>query len=82
MRESERGRGALATSFAEQMFRRRPQGRDKFGRIVLALWPAKPALNLAQRIGCSERAARYLIRGQRKVTARAVAAIVNEMLER
>ena len=52
----------------------------KFGTIVRALWPNKSALNLSQRIGCTERAALYLITGERKVTARAIAVIVNEMV--
>ena len=52
----------------------------KFGTVVRALWPDKPALNLAQRIGSSERGAQYLIDGQRKVTARAVAVILTEIL--
>ena len=53
----------------------------KFGTIVRALWPDKPALNLAQRIGCTERAAQFYIDGERKPSARAVAVIVNEILE-
>lgn len=52
----------------------------KFGTIVRALWPDKPALNLAQRIGSSERGAQYLIDGERKVTARAIAAIIAEIV--
>jgi len=54
--------------------------RCKFGTIVRALWPDKPALNLAQRIGCSERAAQFYIDGHRKITARAAAVILVEML--
>lgn len=53
----------------------------KFGTIVRALWPTKPALNLAQRIGCTERAAQFYIDGERKVSAHAVAAIIAEMLD-
>jgi hypothetical protein len=53
----------------------------KFGTIVQALWPIKPALNLSQRIGCTERAARLYIDGERKPSARCIAAIVNEALE-
>ena len=59
----------------EQSFQNR-----NFGTIVLALWPDKPALNLAQRIRTSERAARFYINGQRKPSARCVQVIVNEML--
>lgn len=53
---------------------------SRFGTIVLALWPTKPALNLAQRIGCTERAANYLINGQRKVTAAALFAVIAEIM--
>lgn len=52
----------------------------KFGTIVEALWPDKPALNLAQRAGCTERAAQFYIDGDRKVSARALAVIVNEII--
>lgn len=72
MRESVAEYPRRSTVFAEQSC--------KFGTVVRALWPNKPALNLSQRIGCTERAALYLITGERKVTARAVAAIVNELL--
>lgn len=58
-----------------------PEQPCKFGTIVRALWPNKPALHLAQLIGCTERAANLYIRGERKVSARAVAAIVNQMIE-
>lgn len=67
----------------EHLFKNgRPRGpANRFGTIVRALWPDKPALNLAQRIGCSERAANFYITGERKVSAHAVAVIVNEMLD-
>lgn len=52
----------------------------RFGTIVRALWPDKPALNLSQRLGCSERAAQFYIDGERKISARCVQAIVNEIL--
>lgn len=53
----------------------------KFGTVVRALWPVKPALNLAQRLGTTERGAQYLIDGERKVTARAVAIVIAEILD-
>lgn len=53
----------------------------KFGTVVRALWPDKTALNLAQRIQCTERGAQYLIDGQRRVTAKAIAVIVAELLD-
>lgn len=51
-----------------------------FGTIVRAIWPDKPALNLAQRLGCSERGAQYLIDGKRKPSAKAIHVIDAEML--
>lgn len=53
----------------------------KFGTVVRALWPVKPALNLAQRAGLSERGAQYLIDGKRKPNARAILVVSAEMLE-
>lgn len=53
----------------------------KFGTVVRALWPNKPALNLAQRAGLSERGAQYLIDGKRKPNARAALAVYAEIIE-
>jgi len=52
-----------------------------FGTIVRALWPIKPALHLAQRIGCSERAAQFYIDGQRKPSARALLAVMSAITQ-
>jgi hypothetical protein len=52
----------------------------KFGTVVRALWPDKPALNLAQRAGISERGAQYLIDGKRKPNARAALAVYAEII--
>lgn len=59
-----------------------PPTKDKlkFGRVIRALWPNKPALNLAQRIRCSERAAQFYIDGERKPSAQCIGAIVAEIL--
>ena len=54
---------------------------SRFGTVVRALWPDKPALNLAQRMGVTERNALQLIRGERRVTARAVLVINTEILD-
>lgn len=56
-------------------------GECRFGTVVRALWPQKPALNLAQRLGVSERNALQLIRGERRVTARALVVVNAEMLQ-
>jgi hypothetical protein len=54
---------------------------SKFGAVVCVLWPDKPALNLAQRAGLSERGAQYVIDGKRKPNARAVLAVNTAMLD-
>ena len=51
----------------------------KFGTVVRALWPNKPALILSQRMGITERGAQYLIDGERKVTLDAVLAVIDEI---
>jgi hypothetical protein len=53
----------------------------KFGTVVRALWPNKPALHLTQLEGCSERGAQYQIDGERKVTAKAMHVVEGEMLD-
>lgn len=77
----------------ERLFREKKIGTSvpitKFGRAVEALWPDKPALNLAQRMGVNpatgkpftERNALQIIRGERRVTARAVHVVNTEFLE-
>jgi len=53
----------------------------KFGTIVLAIWPNDTTGNLARAIKTTKRHAAYIIRGERKVTARCIQAIVNEILD-
>ena len=66
----------------EQLFRPtvQPTPLNKFGTVVLALWPDKPGLNLAQRAKCSERHANLLIEGKRKPNARAALAVYAEII--
>jgi hypothetical protein len=56
------------------------ENSSKFGIVVRALWPNKPALNLAQRSGLSERMAQYVIDGKRKPNARAALAVYIEII--
>ena len=51
---------------------------NKFGTVVRALWPEKPALNLAQRMGITERGAQYIIDGKRRVTFRAARVVLDQ----
>lgn len=53
---------------------------SKFGRVVVALWPDKPALNLAQRAGLSERGAQFIIDGKRKPNVKAALAVYAEII--
>jgi hypothetical protein len=61
--------------------RRLQSGANNFGTIVRALWPDKPALNLSQRLGCTERAAQLYIDGERAVPAPAILVIITAALE-
>jgi hypothetical protein len=74
LRESESTSKRLSKSSDEQLF-----GESRFGTVVRALWPHKPALNLAQRMGVSERNALQIIRGERGVSARALIAVITEI---
>lgn len=53
---------------------------SKFGKCVIVLASGKPAVWLAQKIGCAPRHANRLIAGSRKVNARAVGTIIAEIL--
>lgn len=68
----------------ERLFRKRIFGtnvpKTKFGSVIEALWPDKPALNLAQRMGVSERNALQIMRGERRVTAKALHVLNGEVL--
>lgn len=52
----------------------------KFGAAFVALYPDKPALILAQLMGVSERNALQILRGERRVTARALHVLNAEVL--
>ena len=64
--------------------RRNPpwENLSKFGRawIAIHLDEAKPALLLAQRAGCSERHAHFMLRGDRKPSLRAKHALDAEFI--
>ena len=69
-------RGAInASSPKERLFR-----QNRFGTIVRALWPTKPALHLSQLDGKTERGAQLTISGERKPSARDVEVIIHEAL--
>lgn len=82
MGESKTTDASRSKSSEERLFNRRTiVPITKFGRVVEALWPDKPALNLAQRMHVTERNALQIINGERRVPARAVVVVNLEMLE-
>lgn len=52
---------------------------SKFGRACKAIWPEKTAEHLAAAADCAVRTAGYYLSGEREPSARAIAAIVNEI---
>jgi len=65
--------------------RRDPQAErlSKFGRVCLTLWPDQKAdVILAQRIGCSERAAQFYITGDREPSYEALMVVLDELRPR
>jgi hypothetical protein len=56
-----------------------PEKLSTFGKVCLTLWPEKPGVILAQRIGCSERAANFYISGGREPSTDALLVIVDEI---
>lgn len=79
-RELPRSSENIGTIVPRKFDRSKSFGISKFGRVCEALWPDKSALNLAQRAGLSERGAQYLIDGKRKPNARAVLALLSEII--
>lgn len=65
----------------ERLFQGRfvPPREKKIGTIVRALWPVKPALIFAQKMGTTERNALQIMRGERRTTLRAVRVIIEEI---
>lgn len=54
----------------------------KFGRAWKGLYPTKSAEELAARVGCAVRTAAYEISGEREPSARSIAVLINEIVER
>ena len=52
---------------------------SKFGRACVALWPDNAPKILSERMECSIRNANQLMRGERKVTARALVVVMDEL---
>lgn len=62
-----------------------PHGERSFPRKLTvcarALWPHKTAAHLAARAGCSERAAKFYLAGDREWSGAAISAVIAEILE-
>ena len=54
---------------------------SKFGRAAIAIWPDNAAKVLAERAHTSIRNANQIIRGERRVTARMLHIVNDEMLD-
>ncbi len=80
-RDFSASRENIRTSVPRDLAADLPRQRlSKFGLVVCALWPIKPALNLAQRAGLSERMAQYIIDGKRKPNARVALVVYAEII--
>jgi hypothetical protein len=78
--------GELSASWAQPSTEYRGTVRNirslsRYGIAARALWPNKTAAELAFRAKVSERAAKFWLSGDRKPSARAIAIIVNEILD-
>jgi len=60
-----------------------PRREQSFtGKLARLLWPHKTAAHLAARAGCSERAAKFYLAGDREWSGPAISAVMSEILER
>lgn len=50
-----------------------------FGNVCKAIWPVKPAEQLAARVGCSVRTAAYEISGERHPSAQSLLVVIAAM---
>lgn len=72
MRQQLPARRRRSTAVKEQVF-----PISNFGKCVVALWPNKPAVMLAQLTGKTERAANLWISGRRKPSTKALIVLLD-----
>lgn len=77
MAESERRRVRASRGLKEQLFLK--SRLSPFGRVCVALWPDNAAKVVAARAKISIRNANQLMRGDRRVTARALVVVMDEI---
>lgn len=78
MRESESRRVRASKPLKEHLFFK--SRLSPYGRAAVALWPDNAPKIIAERAGITIRNANQIMRGERKVTARALHVINSEML--
>lgn len=71
MAESKNRRARASTGLKEQL--------SRYGRAVIGLWPDNAPKIVSERAGISVRNANQIIRGERKVTARALVVVMDEI---
>lgn len=77
LRESERRRSRASKGLKEHLFLN--SRLSPFGRAAMALWPDNAPKIISERAGVSVRNANQIIRGERKVTARALIVVMDEI---
>jgi hypothetical protein len=77
MGESESRRVRASKALKEHLFLK--SKLSPFGRAAIALWPDNAPKIIAERAGISIRSANQIIRGDRKVTARSLVVINDEI---
>jgi hypothetical protein len=77
MSESFTRRVRASTALREQLFLK--SRLSPFGRAAVALWPDNAPKVVAERAGISIRNANQIMRGDRKVTARALIVLMDEV---
>lgn len=78
MDESSMRRCRTSKTIKEHLFQK--SQLSPFGRAVIAIWPDNAPKELAHRAGITIRNANQIIRGERRVSARALLVINQEML--
>jgi hypothetical protein len=77
MGESQTRRVRASTGLKEHLFLK--SQLCPFGRAAVALWPDNAPKIIAERAGISVRNANQIMRGQRKVTARLLVIVMDEI---
>lgn len=77
MGESQRRRVRASKPIREHLFLK--SRLSPYGRVALALWPENAPKIISERAGITVRNANQIMRGERKVTARALVVVMDEI---